>query len=52
MEENLDRYDDGDITEEDVIPSSDEAEQALLGAMLYDNEVYHRVSGIVTKEHF
>jgi len=29
----------------DTTPHSAEAEQALLGALLYDNEIYHRVSG-------
>ncbi len=36
----------------DSTPHSGEAEQALLGAILYDNEVYNRVSGIVKAEHF
>lgn len=36
----------------DTIPQSWEAEQALLGALLYDNEIYHRVSGIVQHKHF
>ena len=36
----------------DSTPQSQEAEQALLGALLYDNEVYHRVSGIVKAKHF
>ncbi len=43
---------DKDITPEDLTPHSMEAEQALLGAILYDNEVYHRVSGIVEAQHF
>lgn len=41
--------------EEDVLdttPHSMEAEQALLGALLYDNEIYHRVSSIVEAKHF
>ncbi len=41
-----------DIAPEDLTPHSMEAEQALLGAILYDNEVYHRVSGIVQAQHF
>ncbi|MEE9273469.1 MAG: replicative DNA helicase [Robiginitomaculum sp.] len=41
-----------DITEQDLTPHSSEAEQALLGALLYDNEVYHRVSSIVQAKHF
>jgi len=36
----------------DTLPHSWEAEQALLGALLYDNEIYHRVSGIVQAKHF
>jgi len=36
----------------DTTPHSQEAEQALLGALLYDNEIYHRVSGIVQAKHF
>ena len=39
-------------TELDTTPQSQEAEQALIGALLYDNEVYHRVSGIVQAKHF
>ena len=35
----------------DTTPQSPEAEQALLGALLYDNEIYHRVSGIVQAKH-
>ena len=45
--------DDGmDLSEEDLTPHSLEAEQALLGALLYDNEVYHRISAIVQAAHF
>ncbi|NNE58772.1 MAG: replicative DNA helicase [Hellea sp.] len=36
----------------DTTPHSISAEQALLGALLYDNEVYHRISNIVKDEHF
>ena len=36
----------------DATPHSQEAEQALLGCLLYDNEVYHRISGIVQAKHF
>lgn len=39
-------------SELDTTPHSNAAEQALLGAMLYDNELYHRVSGIVEGKHF
>jgi len=42
----------GITTELDTTPQSPEAEQALLGALLYDNEIYHRVSGIVQAKHF
>lgn len=41
-----------EIEEKDLTPHSREAEQALLGAMLYDNEVYHRISSIVQASHF
>ncbi len=33
-------------------PHDADAEQAVLGALLYDNEVYHRVSHILKPEHF
>lgn len=36
----------------DTSPHSAEAEQALLGALLFDNEIFHRVSGIVQAKHF
>lgn len=52
MVDIVDEYSENEIDAEDLIPNSIEAEQALLGAILYDNEVYHRVSAIVTKEHF
>ena len=39
-------------SELDTTPHSNAAEQALLGAMLYDNELYHRVSSIVEGKHF
>ena len=44
--------DTGISTELDSTPQSQEAEQALIGALLYDNEVYHRISGIVQAKHF
>ncbi|MEQ1931994.1 MAG: DnaB-like helicase N-terminal domain-containing protein, partial [Parvularculaceae bacterium] len=34
------------------IPLSLEAEQAILGAILFDNEVYYRVSSYLKAEHF
>lgn len=43
---------DGLGTELDTVPQSWEAEQALLGALLYDNEIYHRVSEIIQAKHF
>ncbi len=48
--ENDNRTYDGDDL--DTLPQSWEAEQALLGALLYDNEIYHRISGIVQAKHF
>ena len=44
--------DTGAIESLETAPHSLEAEQALLGALLYDNEIYHRVSGIVKAKHF
>ncbi len=38
-----DNYAPSDIEEQDLTPHSIEAEQALLGALLYDNEIYHRI---------
>ncbi len=40
------------LSQEDTTPHSLPAEQALLGAILYDNEIYHRVSMIVDEKHF
>jgi replicative DNA helicase len=34
------------------VPFSIEAEQAVLGAILFDNEVYYRISGFLKTEHF
>ena len=42
---------DDDITYR-ALPHNDEAEQALLGAMLVNNEVANRVSGFLRPEHF
>ena len=36
----------------DSTPQSQEAEAALLGVLLYDNEVYHKISAIVQAKHF
>ncbi len=44
--------DTGVSPELDSTPHSAEAEQALLGAILFDNEIYHRVSGIIQAKHF
>ena len=33
-------------------PHNIEAEQALLGALLVNNEIYDRVSGIINESHF
>lgn len=44
--------DTGITSELDSTPQSQEAEQALLGALLFDNEIYHRISGIVQAKHF
>jgi replicative DNA helicase len=37
---------------EDRVPFSLEAEQAILGAILFDNEVHYRVSSYLKSEHF
>jgi replicative DNA helicase len=42
----------GGVDDLDTLPQSWEAEQALLGALLYDNEIYHRVSGMLQAKHF
>jgi len=36
----------------DSTPQSQEAEAALLGVLLYDNEVFHKISSIVQAKHF
>lgn len=47
---------DGDKSEkpgtDEKVPYSIEAEQAILGAILFDNEVLHRVSSYLKPEHF
>ena len=35
-----------------ALPHNIEAEQALLGALLVNNDIYDRVAGIVQPEHF
>ncbi len=52
MEYIDENYAGSDIEEQDLTPHSIEAEQALLGALLYDNEVYHRISSTVQAKHF
>lgn len=47
----FDPQDDG-IEAADLTPHSIEAEQAILGALLYDNEVFHHISSIVQAKHF
>ncbi len=39
-------------TTEENLPISLDAEQAILGAILFDNEIYHRVSSFLKTEHF
>ena len=36
----------------DTIPHAPEAEQALLGALLYDNELFHQIEPFVQAKHF
>ncbi|NNU15233.1 replicative DNA helicase [Parvularcula sp. ZS-1/3] len=38
--------------DEKKLPYSIDAEQALLGAVLYDNEVFYKVNGYLKPEHF
>lgn len=52
MVNQLETFNDNIDTSAHELPHSAEAEQALLGALLYENEVYHRVSGIVQAKHF
>ena len=44
--------DDSDIAEADTAPHNLDAEQAFLGALLYDNEMYHRVADWLKPGHF
>ena len=42
-----------DVASSDAVPPHNiEAEQALLGAILFDNEVYNRVSSFLQADHF
>ena len=44
---------DGDLNEApDVIPHNIDAEQALLGSVLFDNEVFNRLGDYLRPEHF
>ena len=42
----------GSGVELDSTPQSQEAEAALLGVLLYDNEAYHKISPIIQAKHF
>ncbi len=48
----LEPYNDTIETELETAPHNLDAEQALLGALLYDNEIYHRVADWLRTEHF
>ena len=37
---------------EEKLPISLDAEQAILGAILFDNEIYYRAAGFLKEEHF
>ena len=37
---------------DEKIPVSLDAEQAILGAILFDNEIFHRAEGFLKPEHF
>ena len=41
-----------DITDAETAPHNLDAEQAFLGALLYDNEMYHRVADWLKPSHF
>ncbi|MBB4659196.1 replicative DNA helicase [Parvularcula dongshanensis] len=41
-----------DTANAEKVPFSLDAEQAVLGAILFDNEVFYRVSGFLKPEHF
>ena len=40
------------ITEVRIQPHNIEAEQALLGALLLNNEIYDRIAAIIESHHF
>tara|TARA_R110000851_G_scaffold308778_1_gene467870 strand:+ start:13036 stop:14430 length:1395 start_codon:yes stop_codon:yes gene_type:complete len=41
-----------DISSERVLPHNIEAEQAVLGALMLDNDIYHKVSSRLDVDHF
>ncbi len=41
-----------EIADADTAPHNLDAEQAFLGALLYDNEMYHRVADWLKPAHF
>ena len=43
---------DAEIADADTAPHNLDAEQAFLGALLYDNEMYHRVADWLKPAHF
>ena len=43
---------DTDVNESETLPHNIEAEQAIIGSLLFNNEVYEHVSPIVKAEHF
>lgn len=51
MVAELAQYDDTGSTEPDTAPHSLDAEQAFLGGLLYDNDLFHQV-GFLKPEHF
>ena len=57
MEENLNQLSHSpnngvEVLSENVEPQNIEAEQALLGALLVNNDVYDKVQSIIRSEHF
>lgn len=48
----LEPYIDPSDPELETAPHNLDAEQALLGALLYDNEIYHRIADWLKAEHF
>ncbi|WP_417468291.1 replicative DNA helicase [Maricaulis sp.] len=52
MTTELMTFETGEPTTLETAPHNLEAEQAFLGALLYDNEIYHRVADWLKPEHF